>query len=115
MLIIFSTFNVTSVSYKWFPSVHVAGLPNLYSVIHRWIVYTKSRKQLHRKDLLYDTGCTCSVYVCITAFSNGRPLYPPSSVNKQKVLHSVFFHIHISIGEIQFKTLGVIIFDFNYF
>ena len=45
---------ITRVSYKWFPSV--AGLPNLYCS-DRWIVYTKSRKQLlHRKDLLYDTG-----------------------------------------------------------
>ena len=30
----------------------------------RWIVYTKSRKQLlHRKYLLYDTGCISNVYV----------------------------------------------------
>ena len=28
---------ITHVSYKWFPSL--ALLPNLYSVIHRWIVY----------------------------------------------------------------------------
>ena len=41
-----------------------AGLPNIYSVSDRstlsdiLIVYTNSRKQLlHRKNLLYDTGC----------------------------------------------------------
>ena len=42
--------NITGVSYKWYASV--AGLCD------RWIVYTKSRKQLlHRKYLLYETGC----------------------------------------------------------
>ena len=62
---------VTGVSYKW--NASVAGLPNFF-LSDRWIVYTKSRKQLlHRKYLLYETGCmlakvTVSVYIYLYVF-----------------------------------------------
>ena len=42
----------------------------------RWIVYTKSRKQLlHRKYLLYDTGCIKNLNIYIFFFT-GAPGFP---------------------------------------
>ena len=39
--------------------VRIGGGSTKFVLIDRWIVYTKSRKQLlHRKYLLYETGCT---------------------------------------------------------
>ena len=42
------------------------GSTKFYSVIDRWIVYTKSRNQLlHRKYLLYETGCISMSSSCL--------------------------------------------------
>ena len=47
---------LTGVSYKLFP---IGGRSTKSVLSDRWIVYTKSRKQLlHRKYLFYETGCT---------------------------------------------------------
>ena len=38
--------------------VRIGGGSTKFVLSDRWIVYTKSRKQLlHRKYLLYETGC----------------------------------------------------------
>ena len=38
--------------------VRIGGWSTKFVLSDRWIVYTKSRKQLlHRKYLLYETGC----------------------------------------------------------
>ena len=40
--------------------VPIGGGSTKFVLSDRWIVYTKSRKQLlHRKYLLYETGCMC--------------------------------------------------------
>ena len=40
--------------------VHIGGGSTKFVLSDRWIVYAQSRKQLlHRKYLLYETGCIC--------------------------------------------------------
>ena len=44
--------------------VPIGGGSTKFVLSNRWIVYTKSRKQLlHRKYLLYETGCII-IYNC---------------------------------------------------
>ena len=43
--------------------VRIGGGSTKFVLSDRWIVYTKSKKQLlHRKYLLYETGCTIHIY-----------------------------------------------------
>ena len=49
----------------------------------RWIVYTKSRKQLlHRKYLLYETGCICTDESC---FKQNR-------ISKRRNINELLMH-----------------------
>ena len=56
--------NYTQYIYRVFHiMVRIGGGSTKIVLGDRWIVYTKSRKQLlHRKYLLYETGCICVIY-----------------------------------------------------
>ena len=54
-----------------------------HEIPSRWLVYSKSRKQLlHRKNLLYDTSCTClymKFFLCLAKPLLGRTTIAPTA------------------------------------
>ena len=51
--------------------VPIGGGSTKFVLSDRWIVYTKSRKQLlHRKYPLYETGCIITSSICLLYTAN---------------------------------------------
>ena len=76
--------------------VRIGGGSTKYVLSDRWIVYTKSRKQLlHRKYLLYETGCMYLFFISsYVRFLENKRFCPAAAISDVKtclVLEKRFF------------------------